>query len=136
MLADASVSVEFRRLLAEPLALTVVVTTMAFAIVPIMVDRSRHRPGNFAPIQLISAIGAWALLLLNEALLVSSLREGSPILACASFATLLTTLWRFLRRDDGRVVNDQAPRPSRHRFARSSRSSVAQHESVSNPWMR
>src|SRR5687768_13383672 len=109
MLADASVSTEFRRLLAEPLALTVVVTTMAFAIVPIMVDRSRHRPGNFAPIQLISAIGAWALLLLNEALLVSSLRESSPILACASFATLLATLWRFLRRDDGRVVNDQAP---------------------------
>ena len=109
MFAEASVSNEFRRLLAEPLALTVTVATMAFLLVPIMVDRSRHRPGNFAPIQLISAIGAWALLLLNEALLVSSLRERSPILACASFATLLATLWQLLRRDNGRVVNDQAP---------------------------
>jgi hypothetical protein len=109
MLADASVSNEFRRLLAEPLALTVTVTTMALVIVPIMVDRSRHRPGNFAPIQLISAIGAWALLLLNEALLVSSLRQHSPILACASFATLLATLWQLLRRNNERVVNDQAP---------------------------
>jgi hypothetical protein len=109
MLPDASVGIEFRRLLAEPFALAVVVATMALSIVPIMMDRSKHRPGNFAPIQLISAIGAWALLLMNEALLVSSLREGSPILACASFATLLTTLWRFLRRDDQRIVNDQAP---------------------------
>ena len=109
MLAEASVSNEFRRLLAEPLALTVTVTTMAFVIVPIMVDRSRHRPGNFAPIQLISAIGAWALLLLNEALLVSSLRQHSAILACASFATLLATLWQLLRRNNGHVVNDQAP---------------------------
>lgn len=108
MFADASVITEFRRLLAEPLALPVLVTTMALAIVPVMVDRSRLRPGNFAPIQLISAIGAWALLLLNEALLVSSLREGSSIVACASFATLLATLWQFLHRDDGRVVNDQA----------------------------
>jgi hypothetical protein len=109
MIADASVTNELRRLLQEPLALMVAVTTMAFAIVPTMMDRSRHRPGNFAPIQLISAVGAWALLLIDEALLVSSFRERSPIVACASLATLLATLWQFLRRDNGRVVNDQAP---------------------------
>jgi hypothetical protein len=101
MLPYASVSNELRRLLAEPrAAVAVVVTTSAFAIVPIMVDRSRYRPGNFAPIQLISAIGAWALLLLNEALLISSLRVCSAIPACASFATLVTTLWLFLRHDN------------------------------------
>jgi hypothetical protein len=109
MLVDTSVGHELMQLLAEPLALTVLVITMAFAVVPIMVDRSRHRPGNFAPIQLISALGAWALLLLNEALLINSFRESSPILACASVATLLTTLWLFLRGEGGRVVNDQAP---------------------------
>lgn len=106
---DPSVSYEVRQLLEEPLALTVLVTTMALAIVPLMVDRSRHRPGNFAPIQLISVIGACALLLLNEAFLVNSLRQRSPLLACASAATLVIMLWLFLRRDDRRVVHDQAP---------------------------
>ena len=109
MLANTSVGHEFMQLLTEPLALTVIVVTMALAIVPIIVDRSRQRPGNFAPIQLISALGAWALLLFHEAIFVNSLREHSPILACASFATLLTTLWLFLRRDDGRIASDQAP---------------------------
>jgi hypothetical protein len=109
MLADASLSNELRRLLAEPLALAVCATLSALTIVPIMTDRSRHRPGNVAPIQLISAIGAWALLFLNAASLVSSVREHSPIVACACFATLLTTLGLFLRREGGRVVDDQAP---------------------------
>lgn len=109
MLADASVSNEMRRLLAEPFALAVFVVLSAFTIVPVMADRSRHRPGNVAPIQLISAIGAWALLLLNAASFVSSVREHSPIVAYACFATLLTTLCLFLRREGGRVVNDQAP---------------------------
>lgn len=69
------------------------VAGMAFVFVPIAADRSKHRPGNIAPIQLISAVGAWALILLNQAVLASSLRQGLPILACASFATNLTALW-------------------------------------------
>jgi hypothetical protein len=78
-------------------------------LIPIMADRSRHRPGNVAPIQLISAIGACALLLLQEALLVAAVRDGSPIVACASFATLLTTMILFLRGDGAAVVKGQAP---------------------------
>jgi len=82
---------------------------MLVTLVPIMTDRSRHRPGNIAPIQLISTIGAWALLLLQEAMLVASIRDGSLIVACASFATLLTTLVLFLRGDGAREVRGQTP---------------------------
>ena len=94
---------------AWPFGKVLLLAGLLVTMVPIMADRSRHRPGNLAPIQLISAIGGWALLLLDEAMLVASLREGSPIVSCASLATLLTTLWLFLRRDDGPVVSDQAP---------------------------
>jgi hypothetical protein len=76
---------------------------MAVTIIPIMADRARHRPGNVAPIQLISTIGTWALLLLD-----ASIGDDSLIIACASFATLLTTIVLFLR-DDVRVVSGQAP---------------------------
>lgn len=108
-LSDAAAGNEFWRFLAAPFGLIVFVIGMAAAIVPIATDRSKHQPGNFAPIQLISAVGAWALILLNQAVLVSSLWRGSPILACASVATILTTLWLFFRRTDGRIVDRQAP---------------------------
>jgi|GEM_PF-2276807 len=108
-LSDAAASNEFLRFLAEPFGLMVFVAGMAFVFVPIAADRSKHRPGNVAPIQLISAVGAWALILLNQAVLASSLRQGSPILACASFATNLTTLWLFFRRNDGRITDLQTP---------------------------
>jgi hypothetical protein len=108
-LSDAAAIREFLRFLAEPFGIMIFVAGMAFALVPIAADRSKHRPGNVAPIQLISAAGAWALILLNQAILVSSLQQGSPIVACASFATNLTTVWLFCRRNDGRITDLQVP---------------------------
>ena len=96
-------------LLATPLGKILFFAGMLATMVPIMADRSRHRPGNVAPIQLISAIGAWALLLLQEAMLVASMREGSLIVACASFATLLVTVVLFLRGDGENVATGQTP---------------------------
>lgn len=96
-----------RLIIAEPLV--VFLAGMLVTIVPILADRSRHRPGNLAPIQLISAIGAWALVILNAAMLVVSMPEGSPIVACASLATVLTALCLFLRGDGANVENGQAP---------------------------
>lgn len=95
-------------LLAGPLGKLLFFGGMLVTLVPILADRSRHRPGNVAPIQWISAIGAWALLLLQEAMLVVSIREASPIVACASFATLLTTIVLILR-DEAKVVRGQTP---------------------------
>ena len=77
---------------------------MLVTFVPMMADRSRHRPGNVAPIQLISTIGAWALLLLD-----ASIGDRSLSVSCASFATLLTILVLFLRGDGARVVSSQPP---------------------------
>ena len=96
-------------LLAGPLGKLLFFGGMLVTIVPITADRSRHRPGNVAPIQLISTIGAWALLLFQEAVLVASIRDGSPIVACASFATLLTTIVLFLRDDGAIIVSGQTP---------------------------
>jgi Zn-dependent protease with chaperone function len=96
-----------RLILAEPLV--VLLGGMLVTIVPILADRSRHRPGNLAPVQLISAIGAWALVILNAAMLVVSSQDGSPIVACASLATLSTALFLFLRGDGGKVESGQAP---------------------------
>jgi hypothetical protein len=96
-------------LLAGPLGKVLFFAGMFATIVPIMADRSRHRPGNIVPVQLISAIGAWALLLLQQAMLVTAIREGSLIVACASFATLLTTIVLFLRGNGSYVVSGQTP---------------------------
>jgi len=82
---------------------------MLATIVPIMADRSRHRPGNIAPVQLISILGTAALLLIQETKLVTSICEGSLIVACASSATLLTTVILFLRGDRQKVVVGQTP---------------------------
>lgn len=93
-------------LLAGPLGKVLFFGGMLVTLVPILADRSRHRPGSIAPIQWISTIGAWALLLLQKAMLVVSIREASPIVACASFATLLTTIILVLR-DEASVVPGQ-----------------------------
>jgi hypothetical protein len=92
-----------------PLLRAIFLVGMAVTIVPIIGDRSRHRPGNVAPIQLISSVGAWALVILQESVLVAALRESSWIVATASGATLVTLLCLFLRRSEGRVVRGRAP---------------------------
>jgi hypothetical protein len=95
-------------LLAGPLGKFLFFGGMLVTLVPIMADRSRHRPGNIAPIQWISTIGASALLLLQGTMFVVSIREGSLIVAGTSFATLLTTIVLFLR-DGANVVDSQTP---------------------------
>ena len=96
-------------LLGGPLGKILFFGGMLATIVPIMADRSRYRPGNIAPVQLISILGASALLLIQETKLVTSICEGSLIVACASSATLLTTVILFLRGDRQKVVVGQTP---------------------------
>lgn len=98
-------------LLTEPFGKILFFSGLLATTVPIMADRSRHRPGNIAPIQLISAVGASALLLLQEAMLVASICDGSLIVAFASFATLLTTVALFLRGDGAKVMSGRTPEP-------------------------
>jgi hypothetical protein len=78
-------------LIARALSKILYFAGMVATIVFIMADRSRHRPENIVPLQLISTIGGWALLL-QQVMLVTSIRKGSLIVACAALATLLTTI--------------------------------------------
>src|SRR4051794_18638675 len=75
----------------------------------ILAHRPERRPGNLAPIQLISAVGAWALVFANAAAMAIAIRDGSLILLCTVAATLAMALIAFVRDDVTRISNRETP---------------------------
>jgi hypothetical protein len=67
----------------------------AFAVV--IADRPEKRPGNLAPIQLITALGAWALIVVNSVVAGLACVTGSAALAIAPVATILCAAVLFAR---------------------------------------
>ncbi|HET7433499.1 MAG TPA: hypothetical protein VFN10_02165 [Thermoanaerobaculia bacterium] len=80
---------------------------LAFGV--ILGDRPARKPGNLAPIQLISALGAWALVLANASAIAIAIRDGSLILACTAMATVAIALIVFLRNDAASIGNVETP---------------------------
>ncbi|HET8797014.1 MAG TPA: hypothetical protein VFO89_04970, partial [Thermoanaerobaculia bacterium] len=88
------------------------ITTAAMALSVLMVVlayRPERKPGNLTPIQLISAIGAWALLLANGAAMAITIRDGSVILLCTVAATLAIALITFVRGDGMSLSGRETP---------------------------
>jgi hypothetical protein len=70
------------------------------ALVPFVVviaDRPEKRPGNLAPIQLITALGAWLLVIFNSVVAGVACAAGSTALAVAPVATILCSAILFAR---------------------------------------
>lgn len=88
---------------------------LAAVIVSILVAIVRHRPertpANLTPVQLISALGAWALVLANASAMAIAIRDGSVILFCTATATLAVALISFLRDDAASVPDHETPEP-------------------------
>jgi hypothetical protein len=68
-------------------SLTFAMAFMAFMVV--FMDRPEKRPGNLAPIQLITALGAWALIVVNSVVVAVACASASAGLAVAPVATIL-----------------------------------------------
>lgn len=65
------------------------------ALVTILADRPEKRPGNLAPIQLITALGAWALIVIISVVAAVACAAGSAALAVAPVATILCAVILF-----------------------------------------
>src|SRR6185436_6120904 len=70
-------------------------------VVTILADRPEKRPGNLAPIQLITALGAWALIVINSVVVAVACAAGSIALAVAPVATILCAAILFARGTGG-----------------------------------
>jgi len=74
--------------------------TFALAFMALMVvvaHRPEKRPGNLAPIQLIMALGAWALIVVNSVVAGVACLSGSVALAVTPVATILCAAILFAR---------------------------------------
>jgi len=76
-------------------SLTLAMAFMAFMVV--VAYRPEKRPGNLAPIQLITALGAWALIVVNSVVAAVACASGSAALAVAPVATILSAAILFAR---------------------------------------
>jgi hypothetical protein len=76
-------------------AVSLAAVLAAFAVV--IADRPEKRPGNLAPIQLITALGAWALIVVNSVVAGLACLTGSAALAIAPVATILCAAVLFAR---------------------------------------
>jgi hypothetical protein len=77
------------------MASVVIVAAAVVSVVLMLSDRPERRPGNLAPIQLISALGAWALVLVNAAALGVAIRDEIPSLLLSPLLTILSMLLLF-----------------------------------------
>lgn len=82
---------------------------VASVMTTILGHRPERRPGNLAPVQLISAVGAWTLVFANAAAMAIAIRDGSAILLCTVAATLAIALITFIRDDVTRISNRETP---------------------------
>lgn len=83
--------------------------TIIVLFIPILADRPAKRPGNLTPIQLISALGAWALVFANASAAAIGIRDGSPLLVCTAAVVTLSTLVLMLRQNAVRVPEEETP---------------------------
>jgi hypothetical protein len=74
-------------------------------------NRPDRKPGNLAPIQWISALGAWALIFANVSAIAIAIWSASAILLCTAVATLAIALISFARDDVTIILNHEAPEP-------------------------
>ncbi|HEX7152277.1 MAG TPA: hypothetical protein VF618_12385 [Thermoanaerobaculia bacterium] len=74
-------------------------------------NRPERRPGNLTPIQLISALGVWALTLANASAMAIAIRDGSLFLFCTVALTLATALILFVHDDVTEISDRQMPGP-------------------------
>jgi hypothetical protein len=88
----------------------VIFGTLLALSVPITGNRPARRPGNLVPIQLISALGAWALVVANASAMAIGIRDGSPVLLCTALATMAIALTLMLRQSAANVSDREAPR--------------------------
>jgi hypothetical protein len=86
-----------------------VAAAIAGLLLAIAGRRPERRPGNLAPIQLISALGAWALVFANASALAIAIRDGSLVLLSAAVVTLAIALTSFIR--DGVTSISRAETP-------------------------
>jgi hypothetical protein len=89
-------------------AVVIFVTLLALSV-PIIGNRPARRPGNLVPIQLISALGAWALVVANASAMAIGIREGSPVLLCTAMATMAIALTLMLQQSAANVADRGAP---------------------------
>ncbi|HEV7488298.1 MAG TPA: hypothetical protein VGQ65_21700 [Thermoanaerobaculia bacterium] len=89
-------------------AVTILVALLAL-LIPIVGDLRARRPGNLVPIQLISALGAWALVLANASAIAIGIRDGSLVLLCTATATFAIALTSMLRQNAAGVPDRDAP---------------------------
>lgn len=75
--------------------LTIAMALMALTVV--VAYRPEKRPGNLAPIQLIAALGAWALVVVNSVIAGVACIYGSAALTVAPVATILCAAIHFAR---------------------------------------
>lgn len=85
----------------------VFVVVIVGIIVAIIRDRPERKPGNLTPVQLISALGAWALILANASALGIAIRDGSVLLLCTSAAAFAIALVAFVRGGAAGIVADR-----------------------------
>lgn len=83
--------------------------TLLALSVPIISNRPARRPGNLVPIQLISALGAWALVIANASAMAIGIRDGSPVLLCTAMATMAIALTLMLRQSAASISDRDAP---------------------------
>lgn len=87
----------------------VIFAAILTAFVAILGDRPERKPGNLAPIQIISAVGAWALVLANASAIAIAVRDGSLILFCTAGATLAIALISFVRDGASNLPDGEPP---------------------------
>lgn len=80
--------------------------TLLVLLAPIIADRPARHPRNLAPIQLISALGAWALVLADAAAIAIGIRDRSLVLFCTSAAAVAMALLSMVRQSGIVVVGD------------------------------
>jgi hypothetical protein len=83
--------------------------TLLALSVPIISNRPARRPGNLVPIQLISALGAWALVIANASAMAIGIRDRSPVLLCTAMATMAIALTLMLRQSAASISDRDAP---------------------------
>jgi hypothetical protein len=89
-------------------AVAIFVTLLAL-LVPIIGNRPARRPGNLIPIQLISSLGAWALVFANASAIAIGIRDGSLVLLCTATATVAIALISMLRQNSAGVPDRDPP---------------------------
>src|SRR5687768_11573860 len=89
----------------------VVGVILVTALAAFVGNRPERRPGNLTPIQLISALGAWALVFANVSALAIAIHSGSLILLGSVVATVAIALTSFFREDGIRIPGHATPEP-------------------------